>query len=357
MSHNQAAEAQIIKDINNYDPQRDDGAKLSAEILQAQQEAGAYWQKMAQNINAKADLTKLGLKPGDELLGVKESGLLIREKATGKLVSLDPVRLTPQQASDASAASCIYGNKREFNLYPDGRLEYTVKKNPQGATGNDREFYSNIARDALKAQTGKDASETDVYNFIGQMKRVNPNVNFDRIYPGDVLRIPMHAQAGDLGVIRPSVAGLDKQKPPTAFEGLSANKDGQTDASIKNAKTTETVGVNGTTIKKTEGQLDDGFMTFGRTGVVRTDTTDRDGNLVERKLEYDGGKDIDIKGADGQKVKIANVRNIDLKWDYIEGMYKGTLRTGNGTFHEFTVDRQGKVANAKSHARLVTEWT
>lgn len=342
-----AAETLIIQHINNFNPESEDALRLSRAILKAQQYAGDYWHQMAYSISKQADLTKLGLSTGDELIGVKNNSLLVKGEKDGRIHFFDPVRITGKPLEEAVPPEAVVsGNNRTFNLYADGRLEYRVQDQDPGARGNDREHYSNIARDALKALTGKDVTELEVYNFLGQMQRANLHVNFNVIEPGQVLQIPIHAHSEELHADGKSLPESEKKNPPKPFEGLSAS--GETDATIANARKAEYGGPNGTKITRTEGALLEGsFFGHGaRTPVIRTDIADQQGNLVGRNLQYNNGKTVDLVRADGQKVTVENVKEVDLKWDYVAGMYNGTLRTRDGQTHCFSVDRYGKVARA-----------
>lgn len=340
MTHaSRATETQIINDINNFDPKTQDLAKLSQDILAAQQQAGAYWQQMVKNINAGADLRKLGFSTDVDLIGVKDNSLVIKDR-DGRIEYHDPVRLSHQKTDSVNSSSFEKGNNRFFQRFADGHLEYTVQQPKPGAKGNDREFYQNIARDALKLQTGKDPSETDIYNFIGQMKKVNPDVNFNVIKPGEKLQIPMHAQEGALPVERPTFN--QPGQPPRPFQGLSGNIDGQLDAHFKaGKKTTEIEGSYGNKLVKTEGQVNDG--TFWDTKAVKMDTLDKNGGLVERNIKYETDKKITLTDPAGKKTEIANAREMSLKWDFTTSTYAGVITTADGQQQKFTADKDGKV--------------
>ena len=319
------------------------------ELFQTQQQSGAGFSKYARDFNADpARMANLGL-PNMDLVGFGQDHSILTRSRDGKVHSYDPNTMAERQINPSQGGDLVHSGSRFMNRNTDGSLDYTVK------TGDN---YWNIARDGLAHQTGKQPNEVtnrDVGNFMSELQRANPGVNFNNLRPDQHVRIPAHAPDGNfnpserIGTVAPTTGERIPSAVNPEFKGLGADKDGQTNDSfrenLRRHITTETTdGPNGSKIIKTSGNLADGVFTS--TPVSRTDQMGADGRLRQREMTYgNDGITMNLSTPGGQPMKIENATRATMRFDTRSGGYSGLIETKNGQSYRVQYDANGQVAS------------
>ena len=319
------------------------------ELFQTQQSSGAGFSRYARDFNADPSrMAHLGL-PGLELVGFGQDHSVLTRSRDGKIHSYDPNTMAERPIAAAQNGDVVHSGSRFFQRNDDGSLNYTAKPGDTNWT---------IARDGLAQQTGRQPNEItnrDIGNYMSELQRANPGVNFNRLRPDQTVRIPAHAPDGSFS---PSER-MDRVAPTTGeaiprvvnpeFRGLGADRDGQTNASfrenLRRHITTETTdGPNGSRTIRTSGNLNDG--TFTSTPVSRTDQMGADGRLRQREMSYgDGGITMNLSAPGGAPMKVENVTRATMRFDTRSGGYSGLIETRNGQSYRVQYDANGQVSS------------
>ncbi|HEY9774305.1 MAG TPA: hypothetical protein V6C81_10940 [Planktothrix sp.] len=321
------------------------------EMHQLQQKDGFSWNKDAAKINQ--NLHKLGFNDFN-IVGTDSTGHLLTTSQDGKQMQVrDPIHAEVESKKDNTSTTEKWGNKndRQFTLNADGSSHFEAQK-------GDR--YWDVVKAALKQQTGKDPSNTDIMNTLDKMAKAQgkPLKSFNIIHPGDKIDIPMPTPGGD-GTYKVQAPGTEHSdndrdnvlNPPGSKAG-DVNQERSSETSSMDRET-------GRTTRHTSGELNDNILPEWAGGhgtkFDTTESNDRNGNLISRDMKYpDGNGSMFVTDKDGNTHNLDNVSEVQTKFNNYSGNYESTVTTKDGQKYTVQNDKNGNVTTVSDNAPTYT---
>ncbi|MBC7999325.1 MAG: hypothetical protein IAF58_15350 [Leptolyngbya sp.] len=335
----------------NRAPAGQDLRELTQEVSQLQRNP-ALWQAERQRINESVDMSRFGFARGDDvqIMGV-ERGQLVTRSSDGRTEQVrdNTGRVTRERAVTPGADTANPNGNRQFRENADGSAQYAIRPG---------DTMTGVAQERLTRELGRAPNGSEISRAVQEYARVNNISDVNRVAVGRELRLPpsnesmvreRDRQTGTPG-IRPDNTALspaDRTYHPLNVPGQverERNNGGDfRESATRNNDRTERVG--NRDVRSYETSLNTGLISR-ETAQVREETDPRTGAMLRSRVSYGGnGIDFSVRTDDGNRQTLTGVRQVESVLDPASGGYSTTLTLGDGSRHQMTTDREGRVAD------------
>ncbi|HEY9871054.1 MAG TPA: hypothetical protein V6D08_17950, partial [Candidatus Obscuribacterales bacterium] len=256
-----------------------------------------------------------------EVTGVDEHGNAHYKPERGRpFVLTREGRVMPEGAADGDAHS----RRRAGGQRPRDGGEPPPQRGDQPPQQGDR-----------PQETPEQRKQREAQERAAEERRKGPQVKPETFYPKK-------------GVYNPvAPPGVGDSQPGKAHEGEFDTGEGNTGIDWRKSETKDNG--DGTVTHTYEGELEDSGLlpwNWGDTNYKGSEKWTKDGRLLERHAEYDGGVDMKFKTPEGEK-EIANVTKVDTVYNPQTGNYDTVITAEDGTKYRAETAADGSVKSFK----------
>lgn len=294
----------------------------------------AQIEKLQRSIHEDNEMQKLGFSKFDHILGADGNGRLEYQTrgSDGRYYSekRSAGDLGDTQTSTTTEKKSVTEGT-EFNYDGSASNFRTTDSDQKAPNGNSRQSHTEYPNEDGKS----DINGRHIDNIRSVDKQFNEKTGgWDyKVHTRDGQDITYSTDKDDKNpTFAPTMKGKEAmqgkldQSMPTPVSGTDLRKEKATGDG------------------KWEGTFNDG--TFSDTGFKRTDENDKDGRLIKRTVEYDGGSlgsaDLNLKDKTGHSKTIHDVRKVETVFDPKTGRYQTTYTDGQGKQYHATLSADMK---------------